>query len=886
LTTQKTDVEEIFLASVQKDPAGRQAFLEETCADSQLRTRVEALLKAHDSAGSFLEGPAVQSAPLAGAQDPPAHGSDPTAARESLDFLDRCDTPGRLGLLAHYEILDILGCGGMGIVLRGLDVKLNRVVAIKVLAPQLAANATARRRFLREAQAAAAVSHEHVVAIYAVDEFKGLPYLVMECIAGSSLQQKIDGGALELAQILRIGTQIASGLAAAHAQGLVHRDIKPANILLENGVERVKITDFGLARSVDDVRITQAGKVYGTPLYMSPEQAHGERVDQRSDLFSLGSVLYAMSTGRPPFRGETGLAVLKRVSEDTPRPIQEVNPEIPAALVETVNKLLAKNPDARFQSAGEVADLLGQCLSELQQHGRVDSPGSTLSPLRKPTSAVSESVQGQRPKSEQRTSHGRWLAMAAMILMLLAGIGLTEAAGVTNVRGTVIRLFSPDGTLVVEVDDPGVSVGIDGGEIVITGAGAKEIRLKPGPHKLVTSKDGKPVRQELVTITKNGRQVVRVSREGQSVAIGDEPTGTPAHHERKSAAPVDKATVAAATPGPAAVSRRAKHPAGATDRPVKVFVLAGDSNMAGRAKVELLNYQANQPETKERFRHLLDGSEWVVREDVWVKNFQQKGSLTVGFGQEPSMFGPELEFGNVVGNQFAEQVLLIKTCWGGSLFANFRSPSSGPPDQAILDSCRAELQVVKPNPTPAEVEAHCGAMYREMLTEIRQTLANLGEHFPNYQGQGYEIAGFVWFQGWNDVVNPQIKSNYSELLAHFIRDVRSDFKAPQLPFVIGQLGHYGGSAAGTNDSNFRAAQAAVAELPEFAGNVKLVKTDPFWDHEAEAVYKKGWENHRDEWNKVGSDRPYHYLGSAKTFCGIGKAFGEGMIELCPSGAKN
>src|SRR3954466_1479313 len=119
--------------------------------------------------------------------------------------------------------------------------------------------------------------------------------------------------------------------------------------------ERVKITDFGLARSVDDVRMTQAGMVYGTPLYMSPEQAQGERVDQRSDLFSLGSVLYAMCTGRPPFRGETGLAVLKRVCDDTPRPIREVNPDIPAALVEIVNRLLAKHPDARFQTAGEVA---------------------------------------------------------------------------------------------------------------------------------------------------------------------------------------------------------------------------------------------------------------------------------------------------------------------------------------------------------------------------------------------------------------------------------------------------------------------------------------------------------------------------------------------------
>ena len=240
---------------------------------------------------------------------------------------------------------------------RGVDVKLNCMVVIKVLAWQPAGNAMSRQRFLREAQAAAAISHHHVVAIYcAVDEWNGRPDLVMEYLSGSTLHQKIDrGGALQLAPILRIGTQIASGLAAAHAQGLVHRDIKPANILLENGIERIKIADFGLARSVDDVRITQAGAVYGTPLYMSLEQGAGRCVDQRSDLFSLGSVLYAMSTGRPPFCGDTGLAVLRRVCDDTPRLIREVNQEIPESLVKIVNQLLAKDPDDRYQTAGEVA---------------------------------------------------------------------------------------------------------------------------------------------------------------------------------------------------------------------------------------------------------------------------------------------------------------------------------------------------------------------------------------------------------------------------------------------------------------------------------------------------------------------------------------------------
>ncbi len=178
-------------------------------------------------------------------------------------------------------------------------------MAIKVLAPELAANAMARQRFLREARAAAAITHPNVVTIYAVDESQTLPFIVMECVQGQTLQQKIDlVGALEIEEILRIGAQTAQGLSAAHAQGIVHRDVKPGNVLLENGIERVKLTDFGLARAADDVNITQTGHIAGTPQYMSPEQAEGRAVDQRSDLFSLGSVMYAMCTGRAAFRAD------------------------------------------------------------------------------------------------------------------------------------------------------------------------------------------------------------------------------------------------------------------------------------------------------------------------------------------------------------------------------------------------------------------------------------------------------------------------------------------------------------------------------------------------------------------------------------------------------
>ena len=265
-------------------------------------------------------------------------GADPTdpcepapVADESLDLLAPSDWPDSLGRIGNYEIKGVLGRGGMGVVLKAFDPALHRNVAIKVLSVSLATSGVARRRFLREARAAAAVVHEHVVAVYAVVESSGLPFLVMEYIPGRSLQERLDSqGALSLREVLRIGMQTASGLAAAHAQGLVHRDVKPANILLENGIERVRLTDFGLARAAADAAMTQSGIVAGTPHYMAPEQARGEPTDPRADLFSLGSTLYAacagpsavprgVAPGRPPPRLRRRPAPAPRAESRCPR---------------------------------------------------------------------------------------------------------------------------------------------------------------------------------------------------------------------------------------------------------------------------------------------------------------------------------------------------------------------------------------------------------------------------------------------------------------------------------------------------------------------------------------------------------------------------------------
>ena len=272
-----------------------------------------------------------------------------------------------LGRLGPYEVSGVIGAGGMGIVLKAFDCSLDRTVAIKVMAPHLASSGSARRRFAREAKAAAAVLHPNVIAIHGVAADQALPYLVMPYNRGMSLQKRIDqDGPLPLQETLRIAEQIAAGLAAAHAQGLVHRDIKPANILLEDGVERLAITDFGLARAVDDATMTRSGVIAGTPQYMSPEQARGESIDHRSDLFSLGSVVYAMCTGRPPFRAETTFGILRRITDATPRPIREINSETPTWLCRLVDKLHAKSPADRTQSASEAAGLLQGCLAHVQ----------------------------------------------------------------------------------------------------------------------------------------------------------------------------------------------------------------------------------------------------------------------------------------------------------------------------------------------------------------------------------------------------------------------------------------------------------------------------------------------------------------------------------------
>ena len=283
--------------------------------------------------------------------------------------------PEMLGRLGRYEVERLIGSGGMGVVFKAFDTELSRPVAIKLLAPYLASSGPARKRFAREARAAAAVVHPHVVPIHNVETERESPFIVMQFVSGESLQARVDrNGPLQLCEILRIGMQVADGLSAAHQQGLVHRDIKPSNILLEEDVDRALISDFGLARAADDVSLTHTGFQLGTPQYMSPEQVSGQSVDARSDLFSLGSSLYTMCTGRPPFRAESSYGVMKKISDESATPIRELNPNIPEWLVLIIEKLMAKEKTERFNSADEVRELLEACLSHVQQPANFQLP--------------------------------------------------------------------------------------------------------------------------------------------------------------------------------------------------------------------------------------------------------------------------------------------------------------------------------------------------------------------------------------------------------------------------------------------------------------------------------------------------------------------------------
>lgn len=430
--TLPADREREYVAHLDACGTCQQTIQETATGDSTIRELVEHIDQSQ---------PAKQSAywPVINAADgafaatvvPETKNRPREAQPLKLDFLAEPVDPAYVGRLDHFDIARIIGRGGMGIVFEGFDTHLRRSVAIKVLDPQLQTNELARQRFCREARAAASITHEHVVAMHQVSKSDGesVPYLVMQLVQGESLEARLAReGRLPVKDVLRIGMQAAAGLAAAHAQNLVHRDIKPGNILLEAPHGRVKLTDFGLARMTEDVKLTQTGFVTGTPMYMAPEQALGEQADERADLFSLGAVLYEMATGRAPFSAPTVLGVLKKITEETPPSLVQACPEMPESAAVLIDQMLAKKPAHRPVSATAIAEAFAVILTGF----------GPLSPLQIPAvaeDAACEAVQAALSKSGQTPCHRKRTVARIIYGLVGATVGILLTLAFMN-RGS------------------------------------------------------------------------------------------------------------------------------------------------------------------------------------------------------------------------------------------------------------------------------------------------------------------------------------------------------------------------------------------------------------------------------------------------------------------
>ncbi|QDV47072.1 Serine/threonine-protein kinase PrkC [Stieleria neptunia] len=326
------------------------------------------------------------------------------------------------GHVAEYRLIDVIGVGGMGIVYRAEDARLRRTVALKVMKPEVAANAMARKRFLREAESAARIDHENIVTIYQVGEHDGVPFIAMGYLVGESLRQKLKReGRIEPRIVANIGRQVATGLAAAHQLGLIHRDIKPENLWLEAETGRVKILDFGLARTQEsDMRLTQSGMVLGTPKYMSPEQATAKTVDHRSDLFSLGSVLYHLLSGHEPFGGKDSASTLINVTQAEFAPVEKVCPHLNPALGRIINRLLAKHPAKRPQTAREVAMTLAEIEQQLEAEYQENARRQSLTETAELPATASSSPASAPIPINVSTATGK----PPLLSLVLLGLGI------------------------------------------------------------------------------------------------------------------------------------------------------------------------------------------------------------------------------------------------------------------------------------------------------------------------------------------------------------------------------------------------------------------------------------------------------------------------------
>jgi len=361
MNKQEQAAEQLFGEALDLPPDQRQVFLDRMCADKPaLRRMVEDLLDENDRLSGFLSQPAYIQASAA------------QMASQTLVW-----APGKR-LLERYAITGRLGVGGMGVVYRARDEKLDRDIAIKMLQRGVLASDEARARFRREARALAKLNHAHIAAVYDVIEHDGADCIVMELVAGESLAAKLRGGALPMREATTIALQVAEALEEAHEQGVIHRDLKPANVMI-TPKGQAKVLDFGLARLLGPVDVTQTMAetvgVMGTPLYMSPEQVIGQKADARSDLWSLGVTYYESLTGIAPFRRPTTLAILRSITDETVQPLREMHPQTSLLAEQIVARALEKDPELRYQLARDLATDLRRVLRDLEPR-RVTGSGT------------------------------------------------------------------------------------------------------------------------------------------------------------------------------------------------------------------------------------------------------------------------------------------------------------------------------------------------------------------------------------------------------------------------------------------------------------------------------------------------------------------------------
>ncbi len=522
------------------------------------------------------------------------NGEAPFSVSEITRHLAPAQAADEIGRLGDFRVLRVLGAGGFAVVFDAEDIRLKRHVALKLMHPVIAARHA--DRFLREAQSAAALKHEHVVTIYQVGMHGDTPFIALELLHGETLEDHlIRESRLSVQEAVRIGREIASGLAAAHARGLLHRDIKPANIWLEGpekairkplapqdnqlstsvaaGVEpgplavdggrmaKVKILDFGCAKSwADDSAISDRGMLIGTPAYMAPEQLAGEAVDPRADLFSLGCLLYRMAAGKRPFSGNNLFSVVRALALEDPAPLETVNPQVPHALSELVKGLLAKCPDERPASALIVVDQLRAIEDELPRQQVVEG-ARQISEKARPTDATTSG--GPRKRGNKSAiAAGLGLAVLLAVAYFLFGAQL-------------IRIATDKGQVVIAVDDPNVTVTVKEGLIVVhDGQGRAEITLGAGDHQLeVTLKQptgDATFKTDKFALSRGGRKVFEAREELAKVAESPTPALPPPRESR--------------TVGTIAKERKPQGPAVADlDRPAAEWVLSQRGGVTVRA---------------------------------------------------------------------------------------------------------------------------------------------------------------------------------------------------------------------------------------------------------------------------------------------------------------